>query len=91
MKDTAIIVALVGLLASSHLALSSRTVRARLVARLGQARFLAAYEAPDPLRYHCPTSPALEFLRIGYVPAILLVTYVPDLTLFLPRVLLGIG
>ena len=43
MKDTAIIVALVGLLASSHLALSSRTVRARLVARLGQARFLAAY------------------------------------------------
>ena len=43
MRDTAVIVALVLLLASSHVVLSSRTVRARLVARYGQTRFLAAY------------------------------------------------
>ena len=43
MKDTAIIVVLVALLASSHMVLSSWTVRARLVARYGQTRFLAAY------------------------------------------------
>ena len=42
-KDAAIIAALVVLLASSHLVLSSRTVRARLVARLGERAFLAAY------------------------------------------------
>ena len=35
--------------------------------------------------------PTLKFLIIGYVPVILLVTYFPDLALFLPRVLLGIG
>lgn len=35
--------------------------------------------------------PTLKFLLIGYVPVILLVTYFPDLALFLPRVLLGIG
>ena len=35
--------------------------------------------------------PTLKFLLIGYVPVILLVTYIPDLALFLPRVLLGIG
>ena len=35
--------------------------------------------------------PTLKFLLIGYVPVILLVTCVPDLTLFLPRLLLGIG
>ena len=35
--------------------------------------------------------PTLKFLLIGYVPVILLVTYVPDLALFLPRLLLGIG
>ncbi len=35
--------------------------------------------------------PTLKFLLIGYLPVILLVTYVPDLALFLPRLLLGIG
>ena len=35
--------------------------------------------------------PTLKFLLIGYVPVILLVTYFPDLALFLPRLLLGIG
>ena len=35
--------------------------------------------------------PTLKFLLFGYLPVILLVTYVPDLALFLPRVLLGIG
>ena len=43
MKDTAIIAVLVLLLASSHMALSSRTVRARLIERLGERLFLAAY------------------------------------------------
>ena len=43
MKDTAVIVVLVLLLASSHVLLSSRTVRARLVAQLGEKPFLAAY------------------------------------------------
>ena len=43
MKDAAIIAALVLLLASSHMLLSSRRVRARLVARLGERAFLAAY------------------------------------------------
>ena len=43
MKDTAIIGALVLLLASSHMLLSSRAIRARLVARLGAKPFLAAY------------------------------------------------
>ena len=35
--------------------------------------------------------PTLKFLVAGYLPVILLVTYIPDLALFLPRVLLGIG
>ena len=35
--------------------------------------------------------PTLKFLLIGYLPVILLVTYIPDLALFLPRLLLGIG
>ena len=57
MRDTAVIAALVVLLASSHLVLSSRTVRARLVARLGEKRFLAAYSLVAlvffvPLFYH---------------------------------------
>ena len=43
MKDTATIVALASLLASSHILLSSGRVRARLVARLGERPFLAAY------------------------------------------------
>ena len=43
MKDAAVIVALVLLLASSHMLLSSPPIRARLVARLGERRFLAAY------------------------------------------------
>ena len=42
MKETAVIVALVLLFASSHLLLSSRG-RARLAARLGARRFLVAY------------------------------------------------
>ena len=43
MKDAAIIVVFVVLLGSSHMLLSSRSVRARLVARLGERAFLAAY------------------------------------------------
>ena len=42
-KDAAIIAALVVLLASSHLVLSSRRVRARLIARLGESQFLVWY------------------------------------------------
>ena len=43
MKDTAVIVVLLLLFASSHMLLSSRPIRAGLVARLGDKRFLAAY------------------------------------------------
>ena len=43
MKETAVIVVLLLLFASSHMLLSSRTIRAGLVARLGDKRFLAAY------------------------------------------------
>ena len=43
MKDTAVIGALVLLLASSHMVLSSRTVRARLVAQFGETPFLVGY------------------------------------------------
>ena len=43
MKDTAVIVVLLLLFAASHMLLSSRPIRARLVARLGDKRFLAAY------------------------------------------------
>lgn len=43
MKDTAVIVVLLLLFASSHMLLSSRTIRARLVARFGDKRFQAAY------------------------------------------------
>ena len=43
MKETAVIVVLVLLFASSHMLLSSRSIRAGLVARLGDKRFLAAY------------------------------------------------
>ncbi len=35
--------------------------------------------------------PTMKFLLFGYLPVILLVTYIPDLALFLPRLLLGIG
>ena len=35
--------------------------------------------------------PTRKFLLIGYFSVIPLVTYVPDLAVFLPRVLLGIG
>ena len=35
--------------------------------------------------------PTFKFLVAGYLPVILLVTYVPELALFLPRTLLGIG
>ena len=45
MTDAAVIVVLVALLASSHMVLSSRTVRPRLVAQLGRKRFLVAYSA----------------------------------------------
>ena len=43
MRDTAVIVTLLLLFASSHMLLSSRRIRARLVARLGDRTFLAAY------------------------------------------------
>ena len=43
MSDTAVIVVLLLLFASSHMLLSSRSIRARLVARLGDRTFLAAY------------------------------------------------
>ena len=43
MKDAVVIVVLLLLFASSHMLLSSRTIRASLVARLGDRRFLAAY------------------------------------------------
>ena len=43
MKDAAVIAALVLLLASSHMLLSSRKIRSRLAARLGEKGFLAAY------------------------------------------------
>ena len=43
MKDTAMIVVLLLLFASSHMLLSSRSIRARLVARFGEKRFLGAY------------------------------------------------
>ena len=43
MKDTAIVVVLLLLFASSHMLLSSRIIRARLVAQLGDQRFRAAY------------------------------------------------
>ena len=57
MKDTAVIVVLLLLLASSHMLLSSRTIRARLVARFREKRFLAAYSVVAllffvPLFYH---------------------------------------
>ena len=57
MKDTAVIVVLLLLLASSHMLLSSRTIRARLVARFGEKRFHAAYAVVAlvffvPLFYH---------------------------------------
>ena len=43
MKDTAVIVVLLLLFAASHMLLSSRSIRASLVARLGDRRFLAVY------------------------------------------------
>ena len=57
MKDTAVIGALLLALASSHMGLSSRTVRARLVARFGERRFLVGYSLvalvfTGPLFYH---------------------------------------
>ena len=43
MKDAAVVLLLIVLFASSHMLLSSRTLRPRLVARLGEKRFIAAY------------------------------------------------
>ena len=43
MKETAVILVLLLLFASSHMLLSSRAIRARLVARLGDRRFFVAY------------------------------------------------
>ena len=43
MKDTVVILVLFLLFASSHMLLSSRAIRARLVARLGDRRFFVAY------------------------------------------------
>ena len=35
--------------------------------------------------------PTMKFLVVGHLPVVLLVTYVPEFALFLPRQLLGIG
>ena len=43
MKETAVVIVLMLLFASSHMLLASRTFRPRLVARLGEGRFRAAY------------------------------------------------
>ena len=43
MRDTAVVAVLLLLFASSHMLLSSRSIRTRLIARLGDKRFLAAY------------------------------------------------
>ena len=43
MRETAVVLVLLLLFASSHMLLSSRTIRTRLVARLGDRTFLAAY------------------------------------------------
>ena len=43
MKETAVVLVLLLLFASSHMLLSSRAIRARLVARLGDRRFFVAY------------------------------------------------
>jgi len=43
MKDTVIIVVLLLLFAASHMLLSSRSIRASLVARLGERKFAAVY------------------------------------------------
>ena len=43
MKDSAVILVLLLLFASSHMLLSSRAIRTRLVARLGDKRFQAVY------------------------------------------------
>ena len=43
MEDTAVIVVLLLFFAASHMLLSSRAIRTRLVTRLGDKRFLAAY------------------------------------------------
>ncbi|WBU52834.1 TRAP transporter large permease [Paracoccus sp. SCSIO 75233] len=34
--------------------------------------------------------PTLKFMLVGHLPVVLLVTYIPDIALFLPRVLMGI-
>ena len=68
MKDTAVIVVLLLLFASSHMLLSSRAIRARLVARLGDRKFQAMYSTVAlvffvPLLYyyftHLHTGPLL--------------------------------
>ena len=68
MEDTAVIVVLLLLFASSHMLLSSRTIRARLVARLGDMRFQVVYSVVAlvffaPLLYyyftHLHTGPLL--------------------------------
>ena len=68
MKDTAVIVVLLLLFASSHMLLSSRAIRARLVARLGDMKFQVAYSSVAlvffvPLLYyyftHLHTGPLL--------------------------------
>ena len=68
MKDTAVIVVLLLLFASSHMLLSSRTIRTRLGARLGDLRFQIVYSTVAlvfflPLLYyyftHLHTGPLL--------------------------------
>lgn len=34
--------------------------------------------------------PTLKFMLIGHLPVVLLVTYIPDIALYLPRVLMGV-
>ena len=50
--------------------------------------YMAGSVAKQPLQaYMWPT---LKFLALGHLPVVFLVTYVPDLALYLPRLLLGI-
>ena len=51
MKDTAIVIILWLFFASSHMLLSSRMIRPRLVARLGNARFVGAYSLVSILSF----------------------------------------
>jgi TRAP-type C4-dicarboxylate transport system permease large subunit len=51
------------------------------------ALFLGARVANVP--FHRIVAPAMLFIGAGAVPVLLLVTYVPELSLWLPRLLVG--